>query len=85
MLVVLSRNLLLRWVCSLPADKPLQLSLHDESFNLLLQVVVVGCVMTVVTVEMTVLVYRPLIKISLQHTKKGQGSFVLDLHQDLVN
>ena len=65
MLVVPSRNLLLRWVYSLPADEPLQLSLPNESFNLLFQVVAVDCVMTVVTMETTVLVSRPLIRISL--------------------
>ena len=50
-LVLLSRNLLLWWVCSFLADEPLQLSLSDKSFYLLLQVVVVRCVMTVVMVE----------------------------------
>ena len=75
----------MRWVHFLPVDKPLQLSLLDESFNLLLQVVAVGRVMTVVTVETIVFVSRPSIRISLQLAKKGQGSFVLDLLQDLVD
>ena len=57
-------HLLLRWVRSLLIDEPLQLSLPDESFNLLLQVIVIGCVMTVVSVEAAVLVSRPLIRIS---------------------
>ena len=78
-------HLLLRWVRSLPTDKPLQLSLPDESFNFLDQVVVVNCVVTVIMVETAVLVFRPLIRISLQLAKKGQGSFIYDLHQDLVN
>ena len=52
---------------------------------MLLQVVAVGFVMTMVTVEAAILVSRPLIRISLQLAKKGQGSFVLDLHQDLVD
>ena len=64
MLVLPSGHLLLRWVCSLLINEPLQLSLPDESFNLLLQVIVVGCVMTVVLVEATVLISRPLIRIS---------------------
>ena len=85
MLVVPSWNLLLRWVRSLPTDKPLQLSLPDESFNFLVQVVVVNCVATVIMVETAVLVFRPFIRISLQLANKGQGSFVYDLHQDLVN
>ena len=52
---------------------------------MLLQVVAVGFVMTMVTVEAAILVSRPLIRISLQLARKGQGSFVLDLHQDLVD
>ena len=65
MLVLLSGNLLLQRVCSFLADEPLQLSLFDKSPYLLLQVVVVGCVITVVTVEVAILVFRPLIGISL--------------------
>ena len=38
------------------ADEPLQLSLSDKGFNLLLQVVIVGCVVVVVTVESAILV-----------------------------
>ena len=64
-LVLLSGNLFLQWVCSFLTDKPLQLSLFDKSSYLLLQVVVVGCVITVVTVEVSILVFRPLIGISL--------------------
>ena len=85
MLIVSLGNLLLKWVHSLPVDEPLQLSLPDESFDLLLQVITVGCVMIVFMVETTILVSRPLIRISLQLARKGQGSFVLDLHQDLVD
>ena len=68
----------MRWVHSLLVDEPFQLSLLNESFNLLLQVIAVGYVMIVVTVEVAVLISRPLIRISLQLAKKGQGSFVLD-------
>ena len=85
MLVFSSGNLLLWWVCSFLADEPLQLSLSDESFYLLLQVVTVGYVMTVVMVEVAVLVSRPFIRISLQLARKCHGSFILDLHQDLVD
>ena len=85
MLVFSSGNLLLWWVCSFLADEPLQLSLSDESFYLLHQVVTVGCVMTVVMVEAAVLVSRPFIRISLQLARKCHGSFILDLHQDLVD
>ena len=60
-------HLLLRWVRSLLIDEPLQLSLPDESFNLLLQVIAVGYVMIVVTVEVAILVSRPLIKIGRAH------------------
>ena len=41
--------------------------------------------MTVITMKMTVLVFGPLIGVSLQLTEKCQGFFVLDLHQDLVD
>ena len=67
------------------ADEPLQLSLSDKSFYLLLQVIAVSCVMTVVTVEAAILVFRPLIGISLQLAGKSQSSFIFDLHQNLVD
>ena len=56
------------------------LSLPDKGFNLLLQVVAVNGVMTMITVEAAVLVSRPFIRVSLQVARKGQGSFVLNLH-----
>ena len=65
MLIVSSGNLLLKWVRSLPVDEPLQLSLPDESFDLLFQVITVGYVMIVFMVETAILVFRPLIRISL--------------------
>ena len=85
MLVLPSWDLLLRWFHSLLVDEPLQLPLPNVSFDLLLQVVVVGGVITVITVETTVLVSRPFIRASLQLARKGQGSFVLNLHQDLID
>ena len=51
MLVLSLGNLFLWWVCSFLVDKPLQFSLSDKSFYLLLQVIAVKCVMTVITVK----------------------------------
>ena len=85
MLVLPSSNLLLWWVRSFLVDKLLQLSLSDKSFYLLLQVIAVKCVIVVVMVKAAILVFGPLIGVSLQHVGKCHGSFVLDLHQDLVN
>ena len=65
MLVLSLRSLLLRWIRSLLTDELLQLSLPNESFNLLFQVIEVGFVMTVITVEAAVLVPRPFIRVSL--------------------
>ena len=66
MLVLLSSNLLLWWVRSFLVDKLLQLSLSDKSFYLLLQVIAVKCVIVVVMVKAAVLVFGPLIGVSLQ-------------------
>ena len=38
-----------------------------------------------VTVETTVLVSGPLARVSLQLAREHQGSFILDLHQNLIN
>ena len=38
-----------------------------------------------VTMETTVLVSGPLAKVSLQLAREHQGSFILDLHQNLIN
>ena len=54
-------------------------------FNLLLQVVAVGCVMTMVPVETAVLIFRPLIGNSFQLVRKYQSFFIFDLHQHLVD
>ena len=85
MLVLSSGNLFLWWVHPFLVDEPLQLPLSDKSFYLLLQVVAIGCVITVVTMKVVILVSGPLIGISLQLVGKCQGSFVFYLHQDLVN
>ena len=56
--IISSGVLLLRGLIrSLLSDKPLQLSLLDEGFNLLFQVVTVGRVMTVVSVEVAILIF----------------------------
>ena len=75
----------MRWIRSLLADEPPQLSLPDKGFNFLLQVVAISGVMAVITVEAAVFVSRPFIRISLQLAEKGQSSFVFNLHQDLVD
>ena len=41
--------------------------------------------MIVVMVKTAILVSRPLTRISFKITRKCQGSFILDLHQDLVD
>ena len=41
--------------------------------------------MIVVAVEMTVFVSGPVARVSLQLAKECQGSFILDLYQDLIN
>ena len=61
------------------------LSLSAKSFYLLLQVIAIRCIMTIITMKMTVLVSRPLPRVSLQLARKHQGSFILYLHQDLIN
>ena len=85
MRVLLSGNLFLWWIHSFLADEPLQLSLFDKSFYLLLYVVAIKCVMTVIKVKAAVLVFGPLIGVFLQLFGTCYGSFVLDLHQDLVD
>ena len=71
MLIFPSGSLLLGWIHSLLVNEPLQLSLLGKGFNLLFQVVVVNCVMVVITVETTIFISRPLIRISLQLAGKG--------------
>ena len=41
--------------------------------------------MTLITVKTIILVSGPLIGVFLQLARKCQGSFVLDLHQDLID
>ena len=52
------------WVFSAP-DEPLQLPLLDEGFDLLLDVVALGSVMPMISVETVVLVSGPLVRIAL--------------------
>ena len=68
------------WIYSLLADELLQLSLSDKGFHLLLQVVAIGCVVTMVTVEAVIFVPRSFVRITLQLSRKRQGPFVLNLH-----
>ena len=63
-LVFLLWSLLLGWIDSLLLNEPLELPLSYKSFYLLLQIVAIGCVMPVVTVEAAVLVPWPLTGIS---------------------
>ena len=65
-----SRSLFLWWIHFLLADKPLQLSLSDKGFNLLLQVVAVSDVMAVILMEATIFVLGPFVRISFQLTGK---------------
>ena len=79
-LLLPSWGLLLGRVDSFLIDEPLKLPLSNESPNLLFQIVVVGCVMLVITVETAILVPWPLTGISLQLTRERQGSFAFNLH-----
>ena len=79
MLVFSSSRWFLRLVHLFLTDEPLQLTLPDKSFYLLLKVIAVKCVITVVAVEMTVLISRSLARVSLQLASECQGSFILDL------
>ena len=68
------------WVRHFLADESLQFSLSDKGFYLLLQIVTFRRVMTVVTVETTVLVSRPLVRVSFQLARPCQGCLDLDQH-----
>ena len=64
-LVFPSWGLLLVRIGSFLIDEPLKLPLSNESLNLLFQIVAVGYVMLVITVETAILVPWPLTRISL--------------------
>ena len=66
------------WGPFLP-NEPLQLSLPNKSFYLLLQVITFGHIVVVIAVEMAVLVSRSFAGVTFQLAKECQGSFVLDL------
>ena len=73
--------LLLRgWIYSLLTDELLQFSLSDKGLYLLLQVVVIGYVLTVVTVEAVIFVSRSLVGVFLQLSRECQSPLILDLH-----
>ena len=63
-LILPSWGLLLGRIGSFLVDEPLKLPLSNESLNLLLQIVAVGCVVPVIAVETAILVPWPLIGIS---------------------
>ena len=85
-MVILPSRGLFSSMCIRPllANKFLQFPFSDEGLNLLLQIIAIRSIMTVVTVETTVLVSGSLGWIALQLPWKRQGPFVLDLHQYLV-
>ena len=60
-------------------DEPLQFPLPIKSFYLLLQVIAFRCVVAMTAVEMTLLVSKPLARVSLPLARECQGSFVLNL------
>ena len=64
-LVLSSWSLLLRWVGFFLVDEPLKLPLPNEGLNLLLQIVAVGCVVSMIMVKTEILVPWPLAGISL--------------------
>ena len=66
------------------SDKLLQLPLFNNGFNLLFQVVTIGRVMTMVSVEAAILILQTFIGISLQLFGVSQGLLVFDLHQNLI-
>jgi len=61
-----------------------QLSLLDEIFNLLLQVIALIRVMPVISMEATILVLITFVGISLHLLWPLQGWVILDLHKDLI-
>ena len=85
-MVVLPSRGLFPCICIRPflVDELLHFSIFDEGLNLLFQIVAIRIVVTVVTVETTILVSGSLGWIALQLPWKRQGSFILDLHQYLV-
>ena len=81
MLIIPSGVLLLKeLIRSLLSDEPLQFSLFNKGFNLLFQIVTIGCVMTVVPVEAVILILRASVRIFLLLPRVSQGFLVFDLH-----
>ena len=64
-LILPSWGLLLGQISPFLVDEPLKLSLFYKSLNLLFQIIAIGCVMPVITVETTILVLWPLTGIFL--------------------
>ena len=68
------------WIYSFLADKLLQFPLSDKGLNLLLQVVAIGYVMTMVTVEAAIFISRSLVGVAFQLSRERQSPLILDLH-----
>ena len=58
------------WIRSLFANKSLQFSLFDKGFNLLFQVIAIGHVVTMVTVEVAIFISRSFVRITLQLSRE---------------
>ena len=83
--IILWGVLLLRGLIrSLLSDELLQLLLFNKGFNLLFQVVTIGHVMTVVSVEAAIFILQVFVGISLKLFGVSQGLLVFDLHQNLI-
>ena len=68
------------WIYSFLADELLQFPLSDKGLNLLLQVVAIGYVMTMVTVEAAIFISRSLVGVAFQLSRERQSPLILDLH-----
>ena len=81
----LSGLVLLGFVRSFLTNEFLQFPLPNEGLYLLVQVITFRCVVSMISVEMTIFVPGFLTGISLQFAGECHGSFIFDLHQDLIN
>lgn len=65
-------------------DKQLQLPLLNEGFDLMLEVIAFGSVMSMVPVEAAIFVSGPLVPVTLQFVWPSQCRIVPYLHEDLI-
>ena len=77
--------MLLGFVRSFLTNEFLQFPLPNEGLYLLVQVITFRCVVSMISVETTIFIPGSLTGISLQFAGECHGSFVFDLHQDLIN